>query len=162
MSAVRLKSHGNALGAEILGLPELQRRARRLDERLRRRVYNRAVKDAGKGIAEDARSRAPFRTGGIKRHVVVRSSSKPSRFLFGVKVTVSRGLSSSRTARRRGRGASYHPDAVDRYYRFQELGTMHHPAKAFLLPAIKANSGQVMNTLRRSLSAALERETRAL
>ncbi|RYD54699.1 MAG: hypothetical protein EOP83_21945, partial [Verrucomicrobiaceae bacterium] len=70
---------------------------------------------------------------------------------------------SSRVARRRGgKGGDYSPDAVERYYRFQELGTKHHPAQPFLKPALEGSQGAVLDAVKRELAAGLEREAKAL
>ena len=124
---------------------------------MQKRVYSKAVRVASKGVLEKARSKAPGRT--IAKALTVRSNSKPARMLFGMKLTVRGGVfSSDRTARRRGSGTTYRPDEAVRYYRFQELGTKYHPAKAFLEPALEASSKKFLTTLKRELEAGLERE----
>lgn len=149
---------------EITGFKELRNRARELDARLQKRVYGAAVRAGGKVLVDAAKAAVPVRTGAVKRSLVHRASSKPSKGLFGVKVTVKGGgRSSGRVARRRGvKGKDYQPDAVERYYRFTELGTKHHPAQPYLKPALEGKAGEVLEAVKRELAAGLEREARTL
>jgi HK97 gp10 family phage protein len=149
---------------EITGFKELRNKIAKLDRRLQRRVYGAAVRAGGKVLVDAAQAAVPVRTGAVKRSLVHRASSKPSKGLFGVKVTVKGGArSSDRIAHRRGgKGADYHPDAVERYYRFTELGTKHHPAQPYLKPALEGKADEVLNVVKRELAAGLEREAKSL
>jgi HK97 gp10 family phage protein len=149
---------------EIRGFKELRNRARKLDGKLQKRVYGAAVRAGGKVLVDAAKAAVPVRTGAVKRSLVHRASSKPSKGLFGVKVTVKGGgMSSGRVARRRGvKGKDYQPDAVERYYRFTELGTKHHPAQPYLKPALEGKAGEVLKVVKEALAAGLEREARGL
>lgn len=149
---------------EITGFKELRNRVRKLDARLQKRVYGAAVRAGGKVLVDAAKAAVPVRTGAVKRSLVHRASSKPSKGLFGVKVTVKGGgMSSGRLARRRGaKGKDYQPDAVERYYRFTELGTKHHPAQPYLKPALEGKAGEVLKVVKEALAAGLEREVRGL
>lgn len=148
---------------QITGFRELRKRAEKLDRKMKRRVYNRAVKAGGKVIVDASKEKVPVRTGSVKASLVHRASSKPAKGLFGVKITIKGGKrSSDRTARRGGKGAVYYPDAVERYYRFQELGTKFHPAKPFLKPALEGNENKVLDVIKRELAAGLEREAKSL
>ena len=149
---------------KITGFKELRARAAKLDQRLQRRVYGAAVRAGGKVVVEAAKAAVPVRTGSVKRSLVHRANSKPSKGLFGVKVTVKGGeKSSARVASRGGsKGKSYQPDAVERYYRFTELGTKHHPAQPYLKPALDGSAGEVLEAVKRVLGEGLERESRTL
>lgn len=144
----------------IEGLAELRKSVEKLTEGMRRRVYRGAVKAAGKVVTDAAKERVPRRTGTLAASVVARASSKPALGLFGVKVTVRGGKDASgRVAHRKGnQGKAYKPDAVERYYRFQETGTKHHAAQPFLKPALEGSAGQVLEVLKRELGAGIERE----
>lgn len=144
---------------KVEGLKELRERAKKLDARLQRRVYNRAVRAGARLVVKKAKAAVPLRTGALRRSLVHRASSKPKLGLYGVKITVKAGRKASeRTAKRRGVGADYHPDAVERYYRFVELGTKYHPAKPFLEPALEGSQAEVLAAVRQELKAGLERE----
>lgn len=146
---------------QISGFKELRARAARLDSRLQKRVYGKAVRAGGKIVVDAAKARVPVRTGTVRRSLVHRASSKPSKGLFGVKITVKGGAhASDRPATRRS--GSYKPDAVERYYRFTELGTKYHPAKPYLKPALEGSAGRVLDAIKRELAAGLEREARSL
>lgn len=149
---------------KIEGFAELRKRAAKLERGLQRRVYGVAVRAGGKVLVDAAKAAVPVRTGATSRSIVHRASSKPSQGLFGVKVTVRAGeKSSERVAHRRGNSKKdYQPDAVERYYRFQELGTKHHPAKPFLKPALEGHAGAVLNAVKQALAAGLAREAAAL
>ena len=149
---------------EITGFKELRRRIATLDTRLQRRVYGAAVRAGGKVLVDAAKAAVPVRTGAVKASLVHRASSKPSKGLFGVKVTVKGGArSSDRVAHRKGHEKKdYQPDAVERYYRFTELGTKHHPAQPYLKPALEGKAGEVLNVVKRVLAEGLEREAGSL
>jgi HK97 gp10 family phage protein len=149
---------------KVEGFKELRNRAAKLDRRLQRKVYGAAVRAGGKVIVDAAKGKVPVRTGATRDSLVHRASSKPSQGLFGVKVTIKGGRKSSeRVSRRRGgKGAEYQPDAVERYYRFQELGTKHHPAQPFLKPSIEGSQAAVLKAVKETLAAGLEREARSL
>jgi len=154
---------GESTKITISGMRELQRRARSLNHKLERRSYSKAVRAASKPVLDQAVGKAPMgRTGTLKRSIKARSASKPSRYLYGMKLTVIGGkFASDRTAKRRGVGNAYRPDEAVRYYRFQELGTKYHPAQPFLEPALEASASEFLNTLRRELAAEIERHTRS-
>jgi HK97 gp10 family phage protein len=149
---------------EITGFRDLRDRARKLDRRLQKRVYGAAVRAGGKVLVDAAKAAVPVRTGAVQRSLVHRASSKPSQGLFGVKITVKAGAKSSeRVAHRKGHAKKdYQPDAVERYYRFTELGTKHHPAQPYLKPALEGKAGAVLEAVKRELAAGLEREARSI
>lgn len=151
----------------ITGLKELQTRANQLDKKLRRKVYNRASRAGAKLIVAAAKAKVPVKTGAVRSSLVYRASSAPNLGFFGVKITIKGGRKSSeRLATRRGRsfrgkragGGKYHPDAVERYYRFTELGTKHHPAQPYLAPALEGSKTAILNAVKAELKAGLERE----
>lgn len=144
---------------KVDGLKELRDASLKLDPKMRRRVYTRAIKAGGNIVRDAAKGKVPVRTGAIRASLVHRASSKPAKGLFGLKITIKAGRkSSSRIARRRGKGAEYYPDAVERYYRFTELGTKHHPAQPFLAPALEGSKSAILNAVKAELAAGLERE----
>jgi len=148
---------------EVKGLKELAKRANRLDAALRRKVYNQAMKAGGATIKARANSLVPVKTGTTRKSLVVRSSTKAAKGLYGVKITV-RGpaLASQRVAHRRGqKGKEYHPDAVERYYRFQELGTKHHRAQPFLKPGLESAAPAALEAVKTTLAAGIERALRS-
>ncbi|MDB6078751.1 MAG: Phage protein gp10 [Akkermansiaceae bacterium] len=156
---------------KVEGLKELRDRIAKLDRGLQRRVYNKATKAGSKIVVAAAVAKVPVRTGSVKKSITARASSKPSRGLFGVKITIKGGLKSSeRTAKRgskksgKGRkgGSTYFPDAVERYYRFTELGTKFHPAQPYLKPALEDKKSAVLEAIKTELAAGLERECQAL
>lgn len=148
---------------KLLGMRELRNRINRLDQRMQKRIYNKAARAGGQIVVNYAKQIAPVRTRTIQRSLVQRASSKIAQGFFGVKVSVRPGRAASqRTARRRGVGREYKPDVVERYYRFQETGTKYHPAKPFLKPALQVNAGAILRAIRNELAAGLEREARAL
>jgi HK97 gp10 family phage protein len=143
---------------KVEGLKELQARAKKLDAKLRRRVFSRAARAGGKIVVAAAKAEVPTRTGTLRASLVHRASSKPAKGLFGVKVTVKGGRKASeRTAKRRkGKSGEYFPDTVERYYRFLELGTKHHPAQPFLRPALEGSKGEVLEAVKRELRGGIE------
>jgi HK97 gp10 family phage protein len=147
---------------KIEGLKELQARAKRLGVKMRRKVFGAAARAGGKIVVAAAKGKVPSLTGATRASVVHRASSKPAKGLFGVKVTIKGGRKSSgRVARRRGgKGGEYFPDAVERYYRFQELGTKHHPAQPFLKPALEGSKGAVLAAVKSELTRGLEAAAR--
>lgn len=148
---------------KVEGFKELRDRARKLDGKLQRRVYSRAVRAGGKVVVKAAKAAVPVRTGSLRGSVVQRTATKARLGFFGVKVSIKPGKkASARTAKLRGKGGEYFPDAVERYYRFQELGTKFHPAKPFLQPALEGSQSAVLAAVREELKAGLEREAAGL
>lgn len=146
---------------EVEGLKRLQGDIKKLNVKLQKRVYSTAVRKAAKeAVLKRAQAKAPKDTGALASALVSRANNKPSRYLYGQKVTVKDVYRSHRVSKRRGVGAEYKPDWVERYYRFLETGTKHHPAKPFLEPALDAGAPDFLNTLRRELKAGLERSTK--
>lgn len=148
---------------KVEGFRELRSKIAKLDGRLQKKVYGAAVRAGGKVLVDAAKAKVPVRTGSVRKSLTHRANSKPSKGLFGVKVTIKGGLKASpRVAHRKGnKGKPYFPDAVERYYRFQELGTKHHPAKPFLKPAIEGKAREVLNVVKETLAAGLEREAKS-
>ncbi|QJE95208.1 HK97-gp10 family putative phage morphogenesis protein [Luteolibacter luteus] len=149
---------------KVEGFKELRARAAKLDARLQKKVYGAAVRAGGKILVDAAKEKVPVRTGSLRKSLVHRASSKPSKGLFGVKVTIRGALKASgRVAHRGGnKGKPYYPDAVERYYRFQELGTKFHPAKPFLKPALQGRSDAVLKAVREALEEGIERQAKGL
>ena len=146
--------------SKIVGFRKLQKRAKTLDKNLRQKVYSSAVRKAARGsVLREVQSRAPTDTGTTKSAISARANNKPSKHLFGIKISVRDKYRSRRTARRQS-GQEYRPDWVLRYYHFQELGTKHHPAQPFLEPGLKAGAGEFLSTLKSELNAGLERHSR--
>jgi len=152
---------GEVIKFGVTGMRELNRNAQKLETRLRKRVYSKAVRKASKPVLAKAITKAPGRTGTIKRSLKSRADNKAREMKFGMKITVIGGkFSSERTAKRRGVGKSYRPDESVRYYRFTELGTKYHPAKPYLKPALKASGAQFLSTLQSDLRAELKKPIR--
>jgi HK97 gp10 family phage protein len=143
---------------KVEGLKELQARAKKLDAKMRRRVFGKAARAGGKIVVAAAKAGVPVRTGAVRASLVHRASSKPAKGLFGVKVTIKGGRKSSerKARRKKGKGGEYFPDAVERYYRFQELGTKHHPARPFMRPALEGSKSAVLNAVKDELRSGLD------
>ena len=140
------------------GLPELRRNIKQLDTKLKRTSYRFAARKGGDVLLKEAKERAPERTGALKKALVRRAKSSASKGIYEAIITVKGGVfSNKRTVQRRKSRKAYQPDEVIRYYRFLELGTKYHPAKAFLEPSVGAKATEAINAFQEALQQALGR-----
>jgi HK97 gp10 family phage protein len=136
------------------GLAELERKLQQLPRAVRDKVARQAVLAGAKIVKEDAKARAPVRTGRLRRNIIVKRSRKEDPGVFAYFVTV------------RGRGKRKDPKNAH-YWWFVERGFRHRggtvvPARPFLKPAFKANINQAIEKMRERVAAGLKREAKKL
>lgn len=142
---------------KIDGLKGIQKSLKSLDGKLERKISRSAVGKAGTILLKEARSKAPVRTGALRRSLTKRSKHRAKDDFYSVRIGVKSGVfSSSRTARRKGRGAGYTPDESIRYFRFLELGTKYHAAKPFLGVVIDSKGDAAIKFLSAELGRQIE------
>ena len=104
------------------GLAELENDLKRLSQKEQDQVMRKAVMSGARIIRDEARRRAPVRTRKLKRNIVTQAV-KGNNVTAGVTV--------------RTEGKARNPNNAF-YWRFQELGTKHQPAKPIFRPAFDA------------------------
>lgn len=141
----------------IQGLGDLQKGLKSLGGSVERKISRSAVGKAGTILLKEARSKAPVKTGALKRALTKRAKHRAKDDYYSSRIGVKSGVfSSHREAKRRGKGASYKPDEAIRYYRFLELGTKHHAAKPFLGGVIETRGDAVVKFLSTELGKQIE------
>lgn len=118
-------------GVSLIGLDDLIRKMNALPEKLARQAANKATRAGAAIIVREIKSRAPVRTGAIRRNVVQKAAPKksgiPGHRLIGVqhgKVRTSSYQITLKSGRKKTVGLSaYDKRGEDPfYYVFQELG----------------------------------------
>lgn len=105
---------------EITGLDKLQRKLRELPLRVQNAVLRKGLRAAANVVRDEARRRAPVRTGNLRRNIAT-------------SVSVRRGQGS----------ATVGPKPKAYYGMFVELGTSKMAARPFLRPALDSKKDEV-------------------
>lgn len=153
---------------KVSGLKELDEALGELSEATARNVLKRALARAAEPVLEEAKRRAPVRSGDLKRGLHIRTAlintvgnrefSQAMRAGLGKAAAVK----AMRDARREAPGTGsfaevyvqtgQHPQAV-----FQEFGTSHHEAQPFLGPALDAKGAEAIGIVAGALSDEIEK-----
>ncbi|HEM7896977.1 TPA: HK97 gp10 family phage protein [Burkholderia cenocepacia] len=129
---------------QILGLADLQTDFAKLAKAQSTKALRRATVAGAKVIRDEARARAPKKTGKLRRNIVwaaLRQKDAPGIATAGVRV------------RTKGKGDS--PSNAF-YWRFVELGTQHVRAQPFVRPAFDASIGQAEGAIRTEIARAID------
>lgn len=132
---------------KLQGLRELEEQLLKLGAEVGGKVLARAARKAFAPVVEIAKARVPVDTGALHESIRL-TVSKPK----GEGAAVVAGMRiAGRTARHGGGGD---PSV---YWRYVEMGTAKKAARPFARPALDANAGAVVETLRTELAAGIER-----
>lgn len=143
---------------EIKGLRELQEAMRQLPKKLERRVLNAALMTGAREIANEAKARAPVRTGTLRRNIRARPG-RPTDGHTATTIVGVRKLTFRQVARLRSKGKS----ADDPFYwRWLEFGTAKMAARPFLRPAFEAKKVSAAHTIKEALKVRIEKEAAKL
>jgi HK97 gp10 family phage protein len=128
----------------MLGDKELEKALAAIDEKMQKKLMQNALREGAKIIAEEAKVRAPKRTGMLKRSIKVRALHQKKRGTLGVQV---------QTGTRRELGISeqaygYYPAALEYGWRMKRSGE-HVPAKPYMRPALDTKRGQAFRVIGR-------------
>ncbi|ARL36741.1 HK97-gp10 family putative phage morphogenesis protein [Burkholderia pseudomallei] len=129
---------------QILGLGDLRADFEKLAKSHSTKALRRATVAGAKVIRDEARARAPKKTGKLRRNIVsaaLRQKDAPGLATAGVRV------------RTKGKGDS--PSNAF-YWRFIELGTQHMRAQPFARPAFDASIGQAEGAIRTEIVRAID------
>lgn len=129
---------------QILGLGDLRADFEKLAKAQSTKVLRRATLAGAKVIRDEARARAPKKSGKLRRNIVsaaLRQKDAPGIATAGVRV------------RTKGKGDS--PSNAF-YWRFVELGTQHMRAQPFARPAFDASIGQAEGAIRTEIVRAID------
>ncbi|RQT38386.1 HK97-gp10 family putative phage morphogenesis protein [Burkholderia contaminans] len=129
---------------QILGLADLQDDFMKLARAQSTKALRRATVAGAKVIRDEARARAPKKTGKLRRNIVsaaLRQKDAPGLATAGVRV--------------RSKGKADSPDNAF-YWRFVELGAQHMKPEPFMRPAFDASIAQAEGAIRTEISRAID------
>ncbi|WP_175807746.1 HK97-gp10 family putative phage morphogenesis protein [Burkholderia cenocepacia] len=129
---------------QILGLADLQANFAKLAKAQSTKALRRATLAGAKVIRDEARARAPKKTGKLKRNIVsssLRQKESPGVATAGVRV--------------RSKGKEDSPTNAF-YWRFVELGTQNMKAEPFMRPAFDAAIAQAEGAIRTEIARAID------
>jgi HK97 gp10 family phage protein len=130
---------------QIIGLSDLRADFEKLAKAQSTKALRRATVEGAKVIRNEARARAPKRSGKLRRNIVsaaLRQKDAPGFATAGVRV------------RTKGKGDS--PNNAF-YWRFVELGAQHMKAEPFMRPAFDTSIAQAEAAIRTEISRAIDR-----
>lgn len=132
---------------KVQGLAELKRAMAEIPIAMQGKVSLELLRKAGKPMLDDARARAPARTGKLRKNIYMARArdSSPKAPLIVIRV------------RRRGKAGALQ-NAF--YWLFQEFGTSHNPPQPFLRPAFEANKQTSLGILRKVTAEEVEKAAR--
>lgn len=134
---------GIRTSVKIEGLEALRRQLRQLPEELQKKALGDAVAKGANLIRDEARVRAPFLTGMLKRSIrstrSVRRGSEAAAFVGVRRLT-------KKTLRKLG----FKGDAF--YWKFLEFGTSKQPAQPFLRPAFDSKKEKAVEVIKQVLA----------
>ncbi|MBU9420064.1 HK97 gp10 family phage protein [Burkholderia multivorans] len=129
---------------QILGLADLQADFLKLAKAQSTKALRRATVAGANVIRDEARARAPKKTGKLKRNIVtaaLKQKDSPGIATAGVRV--------------RTKGKADSPNNAF-YWRFVELGTQFMKAKPFMRPAFDASIAQAEGAIRTEIARAID------
>lgn len=134
-----------ALKVSVEGLEELREQFSALSDRMQAKALRDAMRGAARPVVQEARARAPVRTGRLRRNIIAKVFSGPKT------VTAIIGF---RAEGKRG-------DVRNAFYgMFLELGTSRMTARPMLRPALDAKGGEAVSLFAAALRKAIEAITR--
>ena len=112
------------------GASDLERKLKRLEAKVAKKIVRRAVRDGAKVIMAETKARCPVDTGRLKRSFAIRAS-KGKRSFFGVAVFPSVKKEPDLVSHSKDGTRQYYPAVV-------EYGTSRRAARPFMRPAFDA------------------------
>jgi HK97 gp10 family phage protein len=152
----------------LTGVEEMKRQLSGLSEKIQKTVLNSAVFEGAKLLRNEVQSRAPVRTGNLKKNIIVYKDRQPQQIGAAVRYSVLvRRIKVARKVRRLLRKAAKQGVQIDfadnaYYWRFLEFGTSKMPAKPFFRPAIDAVTPQLIRIVGDKLQAGIDRAAKQL
>ncbi len=131
------------VSVKLLGAKELDRKLRKLEPKIGKKVIKGALREAAKMILKVAKQKVPVDTGALKKDLKVRAM-KRKKGRYGVLIGTAAGW---------GKGKTF-------YGAYLEFGTSKRPAKPFLRPAFDETKEAVIRRLKRRLKVGIERAAR--
>jgi HK97 gp10 family phage protein len=140
----------------VTGLSQLARALQELPLNLQRNGLRKAVARGAMLVRNDARARAPVKTGEMRRNILIKRARTPDAQIATYEVFVRSGKKA-----RLAKGAKkrdVHSDPF--YWRFVEFGTSKMAARPFLRPAFEATKYDAVDEIERVLREKLAEFTR--
>ena len=135
------------LAIQVIGAQELADALHSLARKDMNRATRKGLRVAANLVRDEARRRAPMRTGRLRRNITVSVSSKVA------KVRVREGSVKSKKA-----GIAARTDPQNAYYaRFLEHGTSKMAARPFMRPALDAQKDKAVSGFRDAVQAEINK-----
>jgi HK97 gp10 family phage protein len=140
--------------AKIQGFKELDRALGQLPKATAKNVLRRTLTKAAQPLDDDASSAAPFLTGGLQKSVVTGTRLTASQKIGGPQMTASGWRSAAKNYVEVHVGTRF-PKGM-----WQEFGTFKDPAQPWFRPAWESNKIKVLDAIKVTLGAEIEKAAR--
>jgi HK97 gp10 family phage protein len=144
----------------IKGLDKLAAALRDMPKNIASNRLSKPVSDAAALVRDDAKRRAPVRTGKLKNAIVVAKDRTGNTQIARYVVAVRHGRKFQKGARIGRRGATRKNDQDAFYWTFVEFGTAKMAAHPFLRPAFEANKSVALTMIVRGIADGVEAEAK--
>jgi len=153
------------MAVEVQGLSELADALRALPKELsghRGGPLAVGLRKAANVIKDEAKAKAPVKTGLLKKNIIVRRDSKlppgvNEMFEVRVKAVKKKRADNVRNRRKRIVGNKYDAEGSAFYWRFLEFGTKKMKARPFMRPAFEAKKEAALQTFTTELAKAIDK-----
>lgn len=146
------------------GLDEMIGKFKTLPEQIRTVAVKKGLKQAGILIRDDARNRAPSKTGELKKHIISVTSRKKDKYIVSRSIIVKKfrqvgDKAANKMSQTHNIREKNGKKRVDVYYaHFVEYGTKYFPARPFMRPALEANKFSTQILINAEVEKLLEEE----
>lgn len=152
---------------KMAGLRELGENIAKMNAQMQRKIIKSAVTAGARVIVQDARRRAPVKTGALRRSIESLRDKEFSRLGYEVRAVsvfkVPGVYANTKENVRKGRaGKTYLQDGPTFYWKFNELGTVRQPAKPFIQPALSENIGKITQVMANKIAEQLAKAQASL
>jgi len=138
----------------VSGLSELTRTLEGMAANVQRNALRRAVSSGAAIIRNEAKERAPVRTGEMRRDIQMKRERTADAQIATYAVYVRSGKKS----RLAGKARNVERDSF--YWRFVEFGTSKQAAQPFMRPAFEAKKNEAVDTIKATLIARIAELTK--
>lgn len=151
---------------KVQGFKELGDALKQLPQNIATKRLAGAVSSAAKVVQDEAKKRAPIRTGKLRDNIVRYKSKKYSNaqqvtYHVGMKKEWFAFVDSAKNRRSGKAGKKYSRDKVY-YWRFFEFGTVKMAARPFFRPAFDLTKSEQLSTMQKYLTKAIALEAKKL
>jgi HK97 gp10 family phage protein len=149
---------------EVKGLRELGEALKSFGENIAKKTLSKATSTAAAVFRDDAKTRAPVKTGNLRDHIAVMKRSGPdkntAKYVVGVRpIRLTRKVKKVLRILKKEFGGRTDIEGDPFYWRFLEFGTSRMQPKPFMRPAFEAQKEHALDVFKTSLAAGVEQAT---